>query len=375
MGNMFQIRTLARLGSWRFTPGSIAAPPVALLCLLLCACTPEPVAKPAVVLPVLAVRLALSQDASSLSLSGDVRPRSETVIGFRVAGKLIERKVEVGTQVKRGDVLARLDPQDLSLQTQAVGAQSAAAQTELAQQLADLERFQSLLKQGFISQAEFDRRKNTVEIARSRVTEVGSAQRSTRNQLDYAVIRADEAGVITAVEAERGQVVAAGQPVVRIAQAGPKEIAVSVAESRLAALQAATDLAITVSALPGKIYKGKLREVSPVADPATRTYAARITVLDADEAMRLGMSARVAVRGEAKPVLVLPLSALYRNGDKTAVWTVDPSTSAVQLVNVSVSSVQDDSVIVAQGLKGGEVVVTAGVQKLQAGQKVRVVAP
>ena len=347
----------------------------AILGCMLCACTPQAAEKPAVVLPVLAVKVGLSEEASSLSLSGDVRPRIETVIGFRVAGKIIERKVEVGNQVKRGDLLARLDPQDLSLQTQATGAQSAAAQIDLAQQVADLERFQSLLKQGFISQAEFDRRKNTVDIARSRVTEVGSAQRSSHNQLAYAVIRADEAGVITAVEAERGQVVAAGQPVVRIAQAGPKDIAVTVAESRLAALQAAKDLVITLSALPGKSYKGTLREVSPVADPATRTYAARITVLDADEAMRLGMSARVAVRGEAKPVLQLPLSALYRNGDKTAVWTVDPVSSVVQLVNVSVASVQEDTVVIAQGLKGGELVVTAGVQKLQAGQKVRLVAP
>ena len=342
---------------------------------LLCACAPEQHEKPPVVLPVHAVKVGFSEDASSLSLSGDVRPRTETVIGFRVAGKLIERNAEVGANVKRGDVLARLDPQDLSLQTQAVGAQSAAAQTELAQRIADLERSQSLLKQGFISQAEFDRHRNTVDIARSRVAEVGSAQRSSRNQLEHAVIRADEAGVVTAVEAERGQVVAAGQPVVRIAQSGAKEIAVTVAESRLAALQGATDLAITLSALPGRNYKGTLREVSPVADPATRTYAARITVLDADDAMRLGMTARVTVRGEAKPVIALPLSALYRNGDKTAVWTVDPVSSAAQLVNVTAAAVQEDRVIISQGLKGGEMVVTAGVQKLKAGQKVRVVTP
>ena len=358
--------------SLRFRAYLLAVPP---LLLLLVACAPEPAEKAALVMPVHAVKVGLSPDDSSLSLSGDVRPRTETIVGFRVGGKLIERSVEVGSQVKRGDVLARLDPQDLSLQTQAVRAQSSAAQTELAQQMADLERFQSLLKQGFISQAEFDRRKNAVDIARARVSEVGSAQRSSRNQLEYTVIRADEAGVITAVEAERGQVVAAGQPVVRIAQSGPKDIAVTVAESRLAALQGATDLTITLSALPGRHYKGTLREVSPVADPATRTYAARITVLDADDAMRFGMSARVAVRGDAKPVLVLPLSALYRSGEKTAVWTVDPASRVVQLVNVTVASVQEDKVIISQGLKVGDTVVTAGVQKLQAGLQVRVVAP
>jgi RND family efflux transporter MFP subunit len=346
-----------------------------LLALALGACAPESTEKPVSVLPVLAVTVGLTEEAASLSLSGDVRARTESVIGFRVAGKLIERRVEVASQVRRGDILARLDPQDLSLQTLAAGAQSAAAQTELAQQVAELERFQTLLKQGFISQAEFDRRKNTVDIARARVTEVSSVQRSSRNQLDYAVIRADEAGVVTAVEAERGQVLAAGQPVLRIAQAGPKDIAVSVSEGRLAALQAATELGITLSALPGKRYLGRLREVSPVADPATRTYAARITVLDADEAMRLGMSARVAVQGERRRVLALPLTALYRNGEKTAVWTVAPVGSVVHLVNVTVASVQEDQVIVSAGLQGGEVVVTAGVQKLKDGQKVRVVAP
>jgi multidrug efflux system membrane fusion protein len=344
-------------------------------CCLLGACTPETVEKPAVVLPVLAITVTPSEGASSLNLTGDVRARVESLISFRVAGKLIERKVEVGAKVTRGEVLARLDPQDLSLQSQAVGAQSAAAQTELAQQLADLERFQTLLKQGFISQAEFDRRKNTVDIARSRVAEVGSVQRSSRNQLDYAVIRADEAGVVTAVEAERGQVLAAGQPVLRIAQAGPKEIAVSVSEGRLAALQAATELVVSASALPGKSYKGVLREVSPVADAATRTYAARVTVQDADEALRLGMSARVSVRGASRAMLELPLSALYRNGEKTAVWRVDPGSSTVQLVNVTVAAVQEDRVTLSEGLRAGETVVTAGVQKLTAGQKVRVVAP
>lgn len=360
---------MPHLNSWA------AAAAIAAGGLLLAACAPPAAEKPAVVLPVHAVKLSLSEEASVLNLSGEVKARTETVIGFRVAGKIVERRAEVGMQVKRGDVLARLDPQDLTLQTQVVGAQSAAAQTELAQQLADLARFESLLKQGFISQAEFDRRKNAVDVARSRVAEVGSVQRSSRNQLDYAAIRADEAGVVTAVEAERGQVVAAGQPVLRLAQSGAKEIAVTVAESRLAALQAAKDLSVSLSAVPGKVYRGSLREVSPVADPATRTYAARISLLDADDAMRLGMTARVTVRGAALPVLSVPLTALYRQGKKTAVWIVDPTSATVRLAAVEVAAVQEDRVAIAAGLKAGDTVVTAGVQKLQAGQQVRVVTP
>jgi len=351
--------------AFALTPGS----------LLLSACAPPVADKPAVILPVHAVKLSLSADASVLNLTGEVKPRTETVIGFRVAGKIVERRAEVGMQVQRGDVLARLDPQDLSLQTQVVGAQSAAAQTELAQQLADLARFESLLQQGFISQAEFDRRRNAVDLARARVDEVRSVQRSSRNQLDYAAIRADEAGIVTAVEAQRGQVVAAGQPVLRLAPSGAREVAVTVAESRLAALQAAQDLSVSLSAVPGRVYKGSLREVSPVADPATRTYAARIALLDADEAMRLGMTARVTARGAAQPALAVPLTALYRQGGKTAVWVVDPTRATVKLATVEVAAVQEDRVAIAAGLKAGDTVVTAGVQKLQAGQQVRVVGP
>lgn len=347
---------------------------LAVVSLALAACTPESTEKPILVLPVYAVKISLSDDVGQLSLTGDVRPRIETVIGFRVGGKIIERTVEVGAVVNRGDVLARLDPQDLSLQSQVVGAQSAAVQTDLAQQVADLERFQSLLKQGFISQAEYDRRKNAVEVARARVNEVGSVQRTSRNQLGYAVIRADESGVITAVEAQRGQVVAPGQPVLRIAQAGAKEILVTVSESRLQALQSAQELTVTVAAVPGKRYQGRLREVSPVADPSTRTYAARIGVLDADEAVRFGMTARVLARATAKRVLTVPLTALYRNADRTAVWRVDPATSSVQLVNVSVGAVLEDRVVIVQGLADGDQIVTAGVHKLRPGQKVSVIA-
>lgn len=347
----------------------------ALLCSVIAGCTPEPGAKPELVLPVHVVQVNLSLQEPAISLSGDVRPRVETAIGFRVGGKIVERNVKVGASVKRGDVLARLDPQDLALQTQAVGARSAAAQSELSQQVDELERYRSLLQQGFISQAEFDRRRNTVDIARSRTDELASVQRSARNQAGYAVLRADEPGVVTAIEAESGQVVAAGQPVLRIAQTGPVDIAVAVAENRLQELQTASALHITLWAVPERHYSGTLREVSPVADPATRTYAARISVDNADDAMRLGMTARVLVRSKGVPALYLPLSALYRNADKTAVWRVDAATSTVRLVNVEATAVHGDQVAVTAGLRSGDVVVIAGVQKLQAGQKVRVVAP
>ena len=230
-----------------------------------------------------------------------------------------------------------------------------------------------MLKQGFISQAEYDRRRNTVDIARSRVDELRSYQHTTRNQAAYAALASDENGVVTSVDAERGQVVAAGQPVLRVAQLGQKDIVITVPENRLTDLRQARDLQIVLWARPDHPYRGELREVAPVADPGTRTYTAKIAVADADDEMRLGMTARVEARTQAAAGLVLPLSALYRNGEQTAVWVVDAATQAVKLVSVKANVLQGEQIGVTEGLQGGETVVTAGVHKLHPGQKVRVV--
>ncbi len=354
----------------RGTPAGVLALTCALG--LLAGCGKEE-AKVEAAVPVHAVRVSTQADAARVTWSGEVRARFETTLAFRVGGKIIERSAQIGQTVKRGEVLARLDPQDLNLQTQAVGAQIAAAQTELAQQTDDLARYQTLLKQGFISQAEYDRRRNTVDIARSRVDELRSYQRSTRNQAAYAALASDENGVVTSIDAERGQVVAAGQPVLRVAQLGYKDVVITVPENRLADLRQARDLQVLLWARPEHPYRGELREVSPVADPGTRTYTAKIAVLDADEEMRLGMTARVEAQTRNAQGLVLPLSALYRSGDQTAVWVVDAKTQTVHLANVKATALQGEQVGVTEGLQGGETVVTAGVHKLHPGQKVRVV--
>lgn len=347
--------------------------PVLMLCLgILTACGKD-APKPETVVPVHAVRVSTQADAARVNWSGEVRARFETTLAFRVGGKIIERSAQVGQMVKRGEVLARLDPQDLNLQTQAVGAQIAAAQTELSQQTDDLARYQTLLKQGFISQAEYDRRRNTVDIARSRVDELRSYQRGTRNQATYTALASDENGVVTSVDAERGQVVAAGQPVLRVAQLGQKDVVITVPENRLADLRQAHDLQVLLWSRPDHPYRGELREVSPVADPGTRTYTAKIAVLDADDEMRLGMTARVEAQTRNAQGLVLPLSALYRNGDQTAVWVVDAAAQTVKLVSVKATALQGEQIGVTAGLQGGETVVTAGVHKLHPGQKVRVV--
>jgi membrane fusion protein, multidrug efflux system len=195
------------------------------------------------------------------------------------------------------------------------------------------------------------------------------------NQSTYAVLAADRAGVITAVEADAGQVVAAGQTVMRLALDGEKEILITVPENRLAEIQAAQAIEVTLWAAPDKRYAGKVREVSPGADAVTRTYAVRIAVAGADAAMRLGMTASVLLRqAAAADAVVLPLTALYQQGDKTALWVVDAAsdgTHAVKLVPVKVGVFREDTVTIVAGINAGETVVTAGVHKLTAGQKVR----
>lgn len=344
-----------------------------LLAALLGACSPETPPPAKIAVPVHTLKVGPQSQAGQINWSGEVRARFETPLAFRVPGKIIERPAQIGDLVKRGQLLARLDPEDLNLQKLAVGAQIAAAQTELAQQLDDLERYRSLLERGFISQAEFDRRRNTAEIARARVAELRSHHSSSRNQAAYTALNADEDGVITAVDAERGQVVAAGQPIVRIAQLKEKDIVITVPENRVADLRQARELTIGLWSRPDHTYHGKLREVSPIADPGTRTYMAKIAVLDPDEEMRLGMTARVQAATEYASRLVVPLSALYRKENRTAVWVVDPASRTVRLVPVQADALHGDQAAITAGLGGGEIVVTAGVHKLHEGQAVRMV--
>lgn len=332
----------------------------------------QPRAKAETVLPVLATRAELAAHAPEFTYSGEVRARYETAAAFRLGGQIVDRYVDVGSLVKPGQALARIDPKDYQLSEQGIRSQIQAAEADYEQARRDLDRFAPLLKKKFISQAEFDRRQNAVDLARARLDQLKSQLAVSRNQVAYTVLRADEAGIVTAVEAERGQVVAAGQPVFRLARLGEKEVVVGIPENRLDALHGAKEIHISVWAAPGKVYQGRVREVSPIADPATRTYAAKIAVLNPDDALRLGMTATVTLEGAARRAVYLPLSALYRKQNQTAVWVIDPKTQRVKLVPVDATAFHDNQVAITRGLEGGEEVVTAGVNKLFPDQKVRV---
>ena len=350
---------------------------VAFVCVLLLAtvcigCSDKPDAPPEARL-VNVVRVEVGSTNSDVGYSGEVRPRYETNLSFRLAGKVVARNVEIGGLVKKGDVLARLDPEDQQLNARSAQSQLAAARSEYEQSKAELERYTDLYKKGFISKAEFDRWQNAFNVAKARLEQAQAQLAVTRNQTGYTELAADHAGVVTAILVDVGQVVSAGQTVMKLARTDDREIVISIPENRLSELSAAREIAISLWADPSKTYRGKLREVSPSADPVTRTYAAKISALDADPAMKLGMTANAYLRGIQRTVAVmLPATALFQDDGHAAVWVVDKASSQVKLVPVEVGEYSEDKVAVLSGLTPGDMVVRAGVHKLFAGEKVRV---
>lgn len=343
-------------------------------CGLLSGCPQEqaPRVKTELAPPVHVVMVEPIDQVARYTYAGEISPRTETALSFRIGGKVMARPVEVGSLVKRGTEIAKLDPQDMRLQTDAMSAQLQAAQADQAQAQADLDRYRTLLEKKFISQAEFDRRSNTVAVTAARKNELKSRLLSTHNQVFYTVLKADDAGVVTATEVEHGQVVTAGQTIVRVARTDEAEALISVPENRLNELKLAKEVNVSLWANPDKSYSGAVREISPLADPATRTYRARITIHHPDENVRFGMTATVTLSGETRREIFLPLSALYHHENKTAVWVVDPKKLTVGLVTVEASAFDSDRIGVKSGLSGGEMVVMAGVHKLHKGQKVRI---
>ena len=346
---------------------------VALALLVALAGCDKKVDAPVSMRPVQAVEVVLQPDEQDTSYTGDVRARWESALGFRVPGKIVARLVEVGTRVHRGDVLARLDPEDQKLSAEAARQQLRAARSDYEQAKADLARYNDLFAKGFISAAEFDRRKTTFDTAAARLDQATAQLELNRNQAAYTQLRADQDGVVTAVQAEAGQVVSAGQTVVKVARLDEKEVAVNVPENRLAELRAPQEVDVTLWAAPGKRFKGRIREVSPSADAVTRTYTAKVTVLKPDASVQLGMTANVFLREAARPLVArLPLTALFQKGTEPAIWVIDPKTGQVALRTVQIGRYTQDYVTVVSGLNGGELVVRAGVHKLTQGDQVRV---
>jgi RND family efflux transporter MFP subunit len=274
--------------------------------------------------------------------------------------------------VRAGDVIARLDPQDLKLQVESAEAELAAATSNLAQAAADLKRYTTLKERGYAAIADFDRKTAANDEAEGRLARARRALDLARNQLAYAELKADADGVITATLAEPGQVVAVGQPVARLAHRGEKEAVVALPETWLDAVRGAK-ASVRLWSDRSRSFAARLRELSPQADPATRTYAARFTILQADDTVAFGMTATVTLeRAREDAVARLPLSAVLNRGTGPSVYVVD-ATGALMLRPVTVAAFTEDAALVVSGVSNGDKVVTLGVQKLEAGRRVRAV--
>ena len=356
-----------------FTGGARAIVLASLTAAVLAACS-KPAPPAADLRPVRAMTLVAGSNGERLEFSGDVRPRYESALGFRIGGKIVERKVDVGALVKKGDVLMRLDPQDMKLAETQARATLRAAETERDLANADYKRHVNLRSQNFVSQAVLDAKQSALKAAQANVEAARAGLRGQSNQANYTSLSADVDGVVTAIEAEVGQVVQAGSPVARVARTDEKEVVIGIPEDKVELLRKAGAVTVRLWANADQTIPGKIREVSPVADPASRTYTVKVSI-PARQDVRLGMTATVelvagANDGKDGATLRVPLTALVQNKGATGVWVVEGG--AVKLVNVQVAGQVDNDVLLAGGVTAGQQIVTAGVNQLKPGQKVRI---
>jgi multidrug efflux system membrane fusion protein len=322
--------------------------------------------------PVKAMIIEPAVTERTLTYSGVLAPRIESTLGFRVSGKIIERFVNVGDQIKTGQLIARLDEKDLKLAENSARASVEAAKTRLSVAKDALWRGKELLPNGFIAKSVVDQRQLEADAAHANLDAASDQLGQAVNATSYATLLADKEGVVISVRAEPGQVVSIGQAVVTLARSGDLEVAVSVPEHEIAFLEPGQPADISLWAAQGTHIAGKIREIAGAADSASRTYAVRVSIADPSSAMRLGMTAEVSFRvPEGAPAAIIPLTALAKEGGRTIVFAANRDTETVSARQIEILGVTGDGVKVGAGIKPGEIVVTAGVQFLRDGTKVR----
>ena len=360
----------------RVRPLLAAKLPLLLAMLVAAGCSsPPPTAAPP--RPVRVVKVAASAPQSSASFAGEITPRLETVLAFRIAGKLAARLVEVGDRVRKGQPIARLDANDSRLATQNLEAQLATAKADRDFAGADLARYRELLEQNVIAPPEFDRHRTAHTAARERVAALEAQLAQTLNQLGYTELAAERDGVVTAYTAEAGDVVAAGQPVARLAQLDEKEITIAVPEQRIAEIRPGQPVQATLWSQGERRFRAKVREIAPAADPATRTYRVKAALLEGRELARLGMTATLWLPATSPASPAIPRSAVFASHaepQQPKVWRVDMGTGTVRSAPVTLGRPLSGERIEVAGLAPGETIVSVGVQRLIEGQAVRVLA-
>ena len=352
---------------------TLAAAAILALAAGLSGCKSESAPYVAAPQPVRAATVELSTATDNRSYTGVIKPRYESDLGFRVSGKIVERLVNIGDTVTPGMTLARLDATDYRLALESADAELKAAQSSLKQAEADERRYADLNTKAWVSDASYDQKKAAADEARGRVERAIRSLSLAKNQLAYTDLVATEAGVITALPVEVGQVVGTGQLIARVARLHELEAVVSIPESRIDGDRSAT-ATVTLWADADRVYEAKLREVSPQADPATRTYQARYSLLKPDVAIALGKTATVHLASEGSGERAkLPLAAVFKDEGQPSVWLIDEAHGRLIKKGVEVSSWTETSAVISGGLAAGQKIVAAGVHKLDAGIPVRII--
>lgn len=309
--------------------------------------------------------------ASRVSFTGSVQPRYQTPIGFRVAGKISERHVELGDCVKRGDLLFTLDPTDYDLNLRVAESDLISARSTLTQAAAEERRLAQLRNTGAVSLSEYDMSLAARDVAQARLDSAMKRLELAKNQREYCGLRADFDGLITAIQGEAGQVVNIGQTVVQLMQGKELEAVISIPENRLALVR---DLKPTISfwSNPNAIAAAKLREISPIADPVSRTYDAKFTFLEGASDLSIGMTATVHLAAPNQNGIPIPVSAIANNLDQTVVWRIDDKEGSVESVPIEVAQIRNDTAMVRGPLQPNDLLVSAGVQRIDEKVRVRV---
>jgi len=373
-----QSQRLARSARLRRTTFALALAGLVTLA----ACSKKEAAAPAP-RPVVAVAVHADGKATPVtSLPGEVQARYSTPLSFRVGGKIIERRVRLGDVVKTGQIVARLDPADAQKSAASAQAQLTAAQHAFTYAKQQLERDQAQAKENLIAPAQLEQTTNAYASAAAQRDQAAQQAALSKDQLQYTTLVADHAGVITAEQADTGQNVSAGQAVYNLAWSGDVDVVCDVPESALAALAVGQTARVTLAALPGRSFTARVRELSPAADPQSRTYRARLTLENPGADVRLGMTADIAIStspansaANQGSSFVVPATALFHDGAEPAVWVVRAADNALELRRVTVTRYNERTIVIGGGLKEGERVVLQGVHTVSAGEKVRPIAP
>lgn len=343
---------------------------IALMAATLAGCNDQAPPAPAA-RPVRALTVEHGTTGETLSLTGQVKAEVQESIAFRLDGRLIERRVNVGDRVTVGQVIAKLDPQIPQNNLRQAQANLSAAQGQLLQARNAFERQQNLLKDGWTPRSSFDQAQQALQTTQAQVNSAQAQLHNAEEQLGFTELRADTAGAVTAIGAEPGEVVGAGRMIVQVAHEGGRDAVFDVPAQifRTASRDVVVDVALSDD--PKIRTTGRVREVAPQADPVTRTFLVKVGLIDPPQAMRLGATVTGSITLTAPAGVVLPASALTQTDGHPAVWVVDPQAQTVSMRNVDVLRYDSSTVIISQGLETGETVVTAGVQVLRPGQKVR----